>query len=54
VETGQSYHKIKCNAATNTVAWNPKRHLLAFAGDDVDRNGRDEGSVRIFGFSSSK
>ena len=33
----------------NSVAWHPKRLLLAFAGDDKDKLGR-EGSLRVFGF----
>eukprot|EP00958_Prasinococcus_capsulatus_P004088 scaffold382_cov380-Prasinococcus_capsulatus_cf.AAC.2 len=49
VETGALAHSIQCKAPMNSVAWSPKHHLLAFAGDDIDR--RDEGCVRVFGFS---
>ncbi|KNC97001.1 uncharacterized protein SPPG_07817 [Spizellomyces punctatus DAOM BR117] len=55
VETGESVHTIQCNAAMNSVAWHPTKHILAYAGDDV--GGRDhktpEGNLRVFGVSSS-
>ena len=50
VATGEQAHSIPNNAPMNSVAWHPNRLLLAFAGDDKDRSGRDEGSVKIFGF----
>lgn len=34
----------------NSVAWHPSKPLLAYAGDDKDKMGRDEGSLRVFGF----
>jgi len=52
VETGSQVHAISCRAAMNTVAWHPKQYLLAFAGDDKDRHGKDEGAIRVFGFDS--
>ncbi|KAJ1561172.1 THO complex subunit 3, partial [Nowakowskiella sp. JEL0078] len=54
VESGETVHKIKCKAATNTVAWHPNRFLLAYAGDETEkRMGRSdaEGNLRIFGFT---
>ncbi|KAL1524903.1 hypothetical protein AB1Y20_019781 [Prymnesium parvum] len=51
VATSEQAHVIPCSAAMNTVAWNPKRLLLAFAGDDKDKLGR-EGVIRVFGYSS--
>ena len=51
VQTSKQVHAIQCSAPMNTVSWHPSRHLLAFAGDDKDKMGRDEGSLRIFGFS---
>jgi THO complex subunit 3 len=51
VNTSAAVHQIECRAAMNTVAWHPSRHLLAFAGDDKNKSdGRDEGSLRVFGF----
>lgn len=50
IDTGDSVHKIKCQFAMNSIAWNPKRHVLAYAGDDVDRYGKDEGALHLFGF----
>ena len=53
VPTGEQAHAISTKAPMNSVAWHPSRHLLAFAGDDKDRQLRDEGSLRIFGFPGS-
>ena len=51
VNSSAAVHQIECRAAMNTVAWHPSRHLLAFAGDDKNKSdGRDEGSLRVFGF----
>lgn len=52
VATGEQAHAIPSTAPMNSVAWHPSKPLLAFAGDDKDRQGRDEGSVKIFGFAS--
>ncbi|KAI8586367.1 WD40-repeat-containing domain protein [Geranomyces variabilis] len=52
VETGETVHTITCNAATNSIAWHPRQHLLAYAGDDV-RSAMPEGNLRVFGFSES-
>ena len=49
VATSEQAHAIPCTAPMNTVAWHPKRLLLAFAGDDKDKLGR-EGILRIFGY----
>ncbi|XP_029645736.2 THO complex subunit 3-like [Octopus sinensis] len=51
VETGQKVTEIPCETPTFTVAWHPKRYLLAFACDDKhDRGDRDSGMVKVFGF----
>ncbi|CAH2069784.1 unnamed protein product [Thlaspi arvense] len=52
VETGRTVHQIPCRAAMNSVEWNPKYNLLAYAGDDKKYH-TDEGVFRIFGFDSS-
>lgn len=52
-ETGEKIADISVEAATFTVAWNPKQYLLAFACDDkeaCDRR-RDAGSLKVWGFS---
>ena len=54
VHTGKQAHAISTNAATNAVAWHPSRHLLAYAGDQKDRMGKDEGSLRVFGFGEKQ
>lgn len=45
VETGRSIHQIPCKAAMNSVEWNPKCNLLAYAGDDKNKYMADEGMV---------
>ncbi|XP_042754636.1 THO complex subunit 3 isoform X2 [Lactuca sativa] len=53
VESGRSVHQIPCRAAMNSVEWNPKYNLLAYAGDDKNKYQADEGVFRIFGFESA-
>ncbi|KAI8916529.1 WD40-repeat-containing domain protein, partial [Powellomyces hirtus] len=53
VETGETIHTIQCSAATNSIAWHPNRHLLAYAGDEVSSS-RPEGNLRVFGLSDFK
>ena len=36
-------HQIPCRAAMNSVEWNPKYNLLAYAGDDKNKYQADEG-----------
>ncbi|OQR79911.1 THO complex subunit 3-like [Tropilaelaps mercedesae] len=55
VETGEMVYQIPVKASAFSVAWHPKRHLLAFACDDKypvseDRE-RDAGLVKLFGLS---
>jgi len=50
VATGEQAHAIPSKEPMNSVAWHPTKLLLAYAGDDKDRTGRDEGSLRVFGF----
>lgn len=38
--TGEMVHQIAVPDGTFTVAWHPQKHLLAFAGDEKDGNGR--------------
>uniref|UniRef100_A0A8W8IJ87 THO complex subunit 3 n=1 Tax=Magallana gigas TaxID=29159 RepID=A0A8W8IJ87_MAGGI len=54
VDSGEKVTEITCEAPTFTVAWHPRRPLLAYACDDrdtYDRN-RDAGTVKVFGFPS--
>ncbi|KAG5550915.1 hypothetical protein RHGRI_009371 [Rhododendron griersonianum] len=53
VQSGRSVHQIPCRAAMNSVEWNPKYNLLAYAGDDKNKYQADEGVFRIFGFESA-
>ncbi|CAA0841140.1 THO complex subunit 3 [Striga hermonthica] len=51
VQTGRSVHQIPCRAAMNSVEWNPKYNLLAYAGDDKNKYQADEG---VFGYLGLK
>ncbi|XP_072969317.1 THO complex subunit 3 [Typha angustifolia] len=53
VQTGRSVHQIPSKAAMNSVEWNPRYNLLAYAGDDKNKYQADEGVFRIFGFEST-
>ena len=45
VQTGRSVHQIPCKAPMNSVEWNPKYNLLAYAGDDKNKYSADEGNM---------
>lgn len=48
VPTGELLYKLPTASATNTLAWHPKRSILAYAGDHVDsRTGRSTGAIYI-------
>ncbi|XP_031480177.1 THO complex subunit 3 [Nymphaea colorata] len=53
VQTGRTVHQIPCRAAMNSVEWNPKCNLLAYAGDDKNKYQADEGVFRVIGFDSA-
>ena len=53
VETGEKVHQIITQAPTFTVAWHPKKHLLAYACDDKDKHSRDTGGVWLFGIPNN-
>lgn len=44
MDTGRSVYQIPCRAAMNSVEWNPKYNLLAFAADDKNKYQADEGT----------
>ncbi|KAI0238804.1 THO complex subunit 3 [Lamellibrachia satsuma] len=54
VETGAKVAEVTCESPTFSVAWHPKRHLLAFACEDKDKyeRDRDAGTVKLFGLSN--
>lgn len=54
VETGASVSKIPVSSPTFSIAWHPKRYLLAYACDDKDKYERDRdlGTLKIWGFPS--
>ncbi|RZR93295.1 hypothetical protein BHM03_00021761 [Ensete ventricosum] len=45
VQSGRSVHQIPCKAPMNSVEWNPKYNLLAYAGDDKNKYQADDGTV---------
>ncbi|OXA63150.1 THO complex subunit 3 [Folsomia candida] len=51
VETGEKIFEVPVETPTFTVAWNPKRDVLAYACDDKDKyeRDRDTGSLKLFG-----
>ncbi|XP_064484263.1 THO complex subunit 3-like [Ornithodoros turicata] len=53
VETGDKIFEVPCESPTFTIAWHPKRHLLAFACDDKVERDQDAGTVKLFGLPSS-
>jgi len=48
VETGMEARRVPTTAATNSLAWHPGKHWLAYAGEDKD------GSLRILAFQDSQ
>lgn len=50
---GEKISEIACESPTFTVAWHPKRHLLAYACDDKYERDRDAGNVKVYGFPNS-
>ena len=48
VETGMEARRVPTTAATNSLAWHPGKHWLAYAGEDKD------GSLRILAFQDSE
>ena len=54
VSTGANVFEIPVESPTFTVAWHPKRYILAYACDDKDAYDRkkDVGTLKLFGFTS--
>ena len=52
VETGAHITKVPVSSPTFSIAWHPKRYLLAYACDDKDKYDRNSGSLKIYGFPS--
>lgn len=50
VSTGKASSEAKAGIPINSVTWHPSKHILAFAGSEVDdRTGRPTGSIKLFG-----
>jgi len=56
VDTGEKVTDISVNSPSFTIAWHPKRYLLAYACDDKDKydRDRDSGVLKVFGFPSEE
>lgn len=54
VSTGARVFDIPVETPTFTVAWHPKRYILAYACDDKEAYDRkkDVGTLKLFGFGS--
>lgn len=49
---GEKLWEVQCESPTFTVAWHPKKPLLAYACDDKDGkydSNREAGTVKLFG-----
>jgi THO complex subunit 3 len=53
IETGESVFQIQSSAATNSLAWHPSKHIIAYAGEETfkEERERDQGFLRIFGLN---
>ena len=52
MRVGEKLWEVQCDSPTFTVAWHPKRPLLAYACDDKEGkydNNREAGTVKLFG-----
>lgn len=49
--SGESVFRLAVPASVQSLCWHPSSYLLAYVCDEVDRNGRFEGVVRVFGFN---
>ena len=48
--TGKANIGAKAGIPINCVSWHPNKHILAFAGDEIDdRTGKSTGTVKLFG-----
>lgn len=52
VETGERVYSIHADSPVFTIAFHPKRYLLAYAFDENDAHQRDVGTVRVVGFKN--
>jgi THO complex subunit 3 len=48
---GDGVHRLPVAGPVGALAWHPASYLLCYACDQVDKNGRAEFVVRVFGFS---
>jgi THO complex subunit 3 len=47
VETGDLVHSIPTENLNYSIAWNPANYVLAYCGDDKNRNNTDEGNIHL-------
>ena len=52
IHLGEHIANVSCTSSTFTIAWHPKRYLLAYACDEKDKYDRDRsvGLLKVYGF----
>jgi THO complex subunit 3 len=55
VENEELIYKIKCKGPQHTISWNPKSYVLAYAGEekDKDKNKSEEGAIHVCTFNKA-
>ncbi len=48
VDSAELVHEIKCKVPQHTLAWNPKKYLLAYAGEEHSKSSSDDGVIHLF------
>ena len=53
---GEHIANVSCTSSTFTIAWHPKRYLLAYACDEKDKYDRDRsvGLLKVYGFPNEE
>ena len=50
---GESINSIPCKYPQNSIAWHPNSWVLAYCGDEKNRNNVDDGSIHLFDAANS-
>lgn len=55
-DLGEHIANVSCTSSTFTIAWHPKRYLLAYACDEKDKYDRDRsvGLLKVYGFPNEE
>ncbi len=52
VESGECIHSILTENTQYSLAWNPREYILAYCGDDKNRNSSDEGKINLLNLNN--